>query len=174
MADGLGGKGMRIPPVYQKKEMRKNISLFILGFICGAVLFVQFTAKKIDNLDEQVIILNNEKSELEDEVAKLRKELTPNPSKILKITVDVLNAPDGFAETKIIQLVKEDLAYLIDQPIDKVSGLPQAIYNSLHDREYKINERRFVVKVQYFVIAKETRFWLKLITPKSNAASRFE
>jgi hypothetical protein len=168
---------MRIPPVHQKKEMRKNISLFILGFICGAVLFVQFTAKKIDNLDEQVIILESETRGLHDEISKLNKELKelrPGPSKILKITVDVLNAPDGFAETKIIQLVKEDLAYLIDQPIDKVSGLPQAIYNSLHDREYKINERRFVVKVQYFVIAKETRFWLKLITPKSNAASRFE
>jgi hypothetical protein len=167
MAYGLGAQGMmRVPEIHSRRQIKKGISLFILGFLCGAILLVQLSSKRIDNLDKRVIVLESENSDQAETIKKLHKEARPGPATILKISIHISDAPDDFAATKVIQQLKDDLSYLIDQPVDKVSALPQALYGSLQNREYQINERRFALHVQYFAIAKETHFWIKLNVPK--------
>lgn len=165
---------MKKSSAYDKKgSLKRYISLMILGFVLGSTLFIQYTAKRIDELQTKVSQLEFENKDLEEniqvlqkEAEALQKEARSGPAKILKISVYILNDVDDFAETRMSQLIKDELSYLIDQPVDKVASIPQAIYNSLHMREFQVNERKFAVHVQFFSIAKETQFFIKLKAPQ--------
>jgi phosphoenolpyruvate-protein kinase (PTS system EI component) len=173
MDDGLGEKSMKSTEVKRRATWKKDVSVFILGFVIGAVVVVQPTAKSIEQFENKVATLEKDKKDLEEniqvlqkEAETLQKEARSGPEKILKVSVHILNDIDDFAETRMTEMIKGELSYLIDQPVDKVASLPQAIYNSLHLREFQVNDREFAIYVQFFSIAKETQFFIKLRTPQ--------
>jgi hypothetical protein len=146
-------------------HLKKAIAVFLLGCLLGSVTIAYLSVVKLEPLREQNVQLKNEVTELEDTIEKLQQNAKSYREKIAKITIHVMDAPDGFAETKITELVKADLAYLVDQPIEKVVTLSPMIRSALNRKVYQINERRFMVIVDLMTISNESHFWIRLRRP---------
>lgn len=158
---------MRIPSLNSYPKWRKSVAYFILGFICGSLVFTYLTSLKIHQLTEKVLQLNHQNEEYLDTIKALQKKTTPNDPKIRKITVLVKKSPDDFAELEVSKRVKKDLHFLLDKSIEKVAEVPDAIIAFLDGKRYTVNERTIRIEVNYIAVGPETTISISLQEQKS-------
>lgn len=153
---------MRIPSPTLAKFYLRFIVSFILGMIVGSVIFLFIHGQTMEELlleNRQLHSTNKILSEDLEAEKKTSEELTKKSQQVLlvkSINISVQpnsrNSIDGFTETEVIDLLREDLKFLIALPLESIAETHDTIVQLVNSKKYTIRDKEVGVRLETLII----------------------
>ncbi len=152
---------MRVPQAHLFQRYARYIVFFILGMVTGAVIFVYIYGETMDRIlweNRHLISKNNalqdEIEALEEDNDALNKQNQQTPV-VKRIQIDIEKNPDDtdeFIDTEVADLLREDIKFLINMPLESIAETADALYNLIDDKTYEIEQQEIDVEVHSIII----------------------
>lgn len=153
---------MRLPSPSLAKFYLRFIVSFILGMIVGSIIFLFIHGQSMEELlleNRQLHSTNNILSEDLEAEKKTSEELTKRTQQTLlvkSIDISVLqnkeNSMDGFMETEVIDLLREDLKFLIGLPLESIAETHDTIVQLVNSKKYVIRDKEVALQLETLII----------------------
>ena len=129
---------------------------FLIGALFGASCTLAYQGKAYDNQYLQLQKVTNENSDLQQQVEQLNKRLSSptNVPVVESIRVNA-DAPDGLSEIEVIQVVKQELAFLIGEPLVTLQRRPELISHLIDGKNITVDQQQLTIHVNTVVVVSQ-------------------
>ncbi|KPV43617.1 hypothetical protein [Alicyclobacillus ferrooxydans] len=129
---------------------------FLIGALFGASCTLAYQGKAYDNQYLQLQKVTNENSDLQQQVEQLNKRLNSptNVPVVESIRVNA-DAPDGLSEIEVIQVVKQELAFLIGEPLVTLQRRPELISHLIDGKTITVDQQQLTIHVNTVVVVSQ-------------------
>ncbi|MGM8215602.1 sporulation membrane protein YtrI [Bacillaceae bacterium W0354] len=154
---------MHIPPYFKKRTWQFFFIGVIVGAVIGYLFFLYVYGEHTERWIEENLSLRDELREVEKANDLLKRDqdnLSRESEKKLTIQetkIEWLNASeqkiDRFTVYHLTELVEKELNPVIGRNIDAVSDQRDLLIRAIENKEYKISNLKYSVKVVYLTIS---------------------
>jgi len=147
--------------IYNKRELRFTLVIFILGIIIGALLLNIIVSKKLD-----ILILDNNKlknncQEKDLEINELKSNLKEQKKHFIqKLSIEINSDLNQHTEQKIEKKIKDLLSGLIGENYKNLD--PLLLRNIIHQRYLMVEDKTYHLELDYIVISEELKIFVKI------------
>ncbi len=147
--------------IYNKRELRFTLVIFILGIIIGALLLNIIVSKKLD-----ILILDNNKlknncQEKDLEINELKSNLKEQKKHFIqKLSIEINSDLNQHTEQKIEKKIKDLLSGLIGENYKNLD--PLLLRNIIHQRYLMVEDKTYRLELDYIVISEELKIFVKI------------
>jgi hypothetical protein len=163
---------MRIPPLHRRKGYQRFFAGIIIGMLIGWFFFLMsfgglqdFYITEIKKRDEKIKNLNLEFKHYREDYEEKNKEIEKK-LRIQDIKITFLNKEKaglkGLAVIELENAVKNQLHDILTKDIESVSQHSSFIYKALEDKNYKIGNQDYRVKVSQLHLYTTLRLYLNV------------
>lgn len=155
---------MRIPhPVYHRNMIRA-LFLVLLGMILGAILLMLYFSQELDYLYTKIIVLENERVNLEQKIELMEKELRSwnARSKINDVIIHLKESPNDIIEAELHKRILEDTRFLIGKDIRTIENAYESIFEIFSPKVYMIEGKEYRVQLMNMVIGTKVHLYLHM------------
>lgn len=153
---------MRVPhPVYHRNWIR-SLFLILLGMILGAVLLMLYVSQELDSLYTKIIVLENDKANLEQKIELMEKELRSwnARNKINDVVIHLKESPNDIIEAELHKFILKDTRFLIGKDIRTIENAYESIFEIFSPKVYVIEEKEYRVQLMSMVIGTKIHLYL--------------
>ena len=147
--------------IYNKRELRFTLVIFILGIIIGTLLLNIIVSKKLD-----ILILDNNKlknncQEKDLEINELKSNLKEQKKHFIqKLSIEINSDLNQHTEQKIEKKIKDLLSGLIGENYKNLD--PLLLRNIIHQRYLMVEDKTYHLELDYIVISEELKIFVKI------------
>ena len=129
---------------------------FLIGALFGASCTLAYQGKAYDKLYLDLQKATNENSDLTQRLDQLNKRLNSptNVPVVESIRVNA-DAPDGLSEIEVIQVVKQELAFLIGEPLETLQRRPELISHLIDGKTITVDKQQLTIHVDTVVVVSQ-------------------
>lgn len=129
------------------------VAACVISALFGASATLAYQGKAYDLLYLDNQKLQDENKELAAHNEQLTKRLNHQMTEPVIESIHVeADAPDGLSEIEAIQLVKQDLAFLIGKPLDTLQRVPDLPYRLLNNHPITVDGQQYQMTVKTVVV----------------------
>ncbi|SES99532.1 hypothetical protein [Anaerobranca gottschalkii] len=152
---------------FNKRNLKKYLSLFILGIVAGGVLSLILLGRAYDQLYLEKKVLESQVIELRNIIQQLeKKQLQQSPTLTIKEIVIETDLTDTIKSLELKKKISELLKNLMGEKIDNLN--PELIIDILEGRIVNVEDKGYILHVRYIVIGKKLQIMLNIKELKEN------
>lgn len=145
------------------------VAAMCIGTLFGASATLVYQGKQYDNLYMKYQQQIQDNRDLQQQNDQLQGRISrSNKTPIIESIKVQADAPDGLSEIEAVQLVKQDLAFLVGKPLDSLQKYPELPYKLLDGKTLTIDNQQYTIHVQSVVIGTVVFVSVKVTTGKSS------
>lgn len=147
---------------------RAMIATTLVGILLGASATLAYVGREIERLNQQLLTCDNERAELQQQNAQLAARLNrPNKAPTVESIRVQADTPDGLVEMAAIQLVKQQLQFLIGFPLTSLQEHPDLPSRLIDGRTLTVDQQTFTLRVTTVVVVE--RLFIKVSATANNS-----
>lgn len=145
---------MKVPNPNYHRPMIHGLLLVFMGMLLGSILLLLYFSKELDSLYTKIIVLENERKNLEAKIELKEKELKSWNArhKINDLIIHVKDAPNEIIETEIHRQVLLDVQFLIGKETRLIQNSYESILEIFSPKIYTIDSKKYRVDLNTMVM----------------------
>ena len=142
-------------PWERKNRMRQMLSPLILGALAGGIIIGLFNASTMEQLYWEKEKLRVELFETTERLAKMESLWEDHQEgEIISVSIELKKGLNAFTELALRQALNEISSGLIGEQINEMN--PELILALYQNREVTVEDKDYLVTVNWVIIARET------------------
>lgn len=147
---------------------RRAIAIAVVGMLFGASAMLVYQGRELNNFHINLKQATDEITDLQYENQLLTLRLQqPNHDPVVESIQVAVDAPDQLTQIEVVQVVKQDLAFLKGRPLTSVIDNPDLPYQLLNGRTIKVEQQSLTLHVNTVTVS--PKLYVKVtVTPAAN------
>jgi hypothetical protein len=138
-------------------KFKQEFAQMALGAILGAAVMLAWQGRELNRMNLGLSTLRLQYDELEQENIQLDAQLhEPSPETVLQVIRVTAQAPDAISELRVVQFVKEELAFLVGKPMQTFLDHAALPAHLLDRRTLVVNDQSYTLRVTTTVVVRDT------------------